>query len=166
MPPVISIVGRSNSGKTTLIERLIPELKRRGFRVGTVKHYRRPFEMDLPGKDSWRHKNAGAEVSIISSPFRIGIVKELSEELPLESIIRFMEDLDIILTEGYKKGKYPKIEVLNPKFSKEPMIKDGTLIAVITEMEVDLKIPKFNPEKIEEIVDFILSFLRLPMRKE
>lgn len=166
MPPVISIVGRSNSGKTTLIERLIPELKRRGFRVGTVKHYRRPFEMDLPGKDSWRHKNAGAEVSIISSPFRIGIVKELSEELPLESIIRFMEDLDIILTEGYKKERYPKIEVLNPKFSKEPMIKDGTLIAVITEMEEDLKIPKFNPEKIEEIVDFILSFLRLPMRKE
>ncbi|UCF95758.1 MAG: molybdopterin-guanine dinucleotide biosynthesis protein B, partial [Desulfobacterales bacterium] len=76
VPPIVSTVGYSGSGKTTLLEKLIAELKQRGFRVGTIKHDVHGFEMDRPGKDSWRHKQAGASVTVISSPYQIGMVKD------------------------------------------------------------------------------------------
>ena len=79
-PPIVSIVGNSGSGKTTFLEKLIPEMIRRGFKVGTIKHDVHGFEMDKPGKDSWRHKRAGAHTTMISSPYQIGMVMDVDED--------------------------------------------------------------------------------------
>jgi molybdopterin-guanine dinucleotide biosynthesis protein B len=105
MIPIISIVGKSNSGKTTLIEKLIPELNRRGYRVGTVKHDVHGFEVDKEGKDSWRHRKAGAYSTIISSPQQIALIRTMSYDAPLDEIRdRFIQDVDIIIAEGYKRA--------------------------------------------------------------
>ena len=100
MPPVVSVVGKSNSGKTTFLVNLIAELTQRGFRVGTIKHDVHGFEMDRPGKDSWRHKKAGASTTIISSPYQIGMVKDVDHDHHPDEIIPLLSDVDIILTRG------------------------------------------------------------------
>ena len=91
-PPIVSIVGPSGVGKTTLLERLIPELTGRGYRVGTIKHDVHGFEIDQPGKDSWRHKHAGAQVTVISSPNQIGMVMDVDHDHHLEELKRLFEE--------------------------------------------------------------------------
>lgn len=110
---VISIIGKSKSGKTTLIEKLIPELNSRGLRVGTVKHAHHGFEIDHTGKDSFRHREAGAEIVALSSKDKIAIQRIIQKEIPLNEIIQtyFPDDLDLVLVEGYKKETGLKIEV-------------------------------------------------------
>ena len=100
-PPIVCIVGSSGAGKTTLLEKLIPELTCRGIKVGTVKHDVHGFEIDKPGKDSYRHKQAGAVVTIISSPKRIGMVMDTDHDLDLGELLPFYSGVDIVLTEGY-----------------------------------------------------------------
>src|SRR3989304_9649697 len=113
MVPIISIVGKSDSGKTTLIEKLVRELIRRGYAVGTVKHDAHQFEIDHPGKDSWRHKQAGAGTVVVSSPAKAAVVKSVDKELTLDEIAAaYLADVDIILTEGFKREPKPKVEVL------------------------------------------------------
>ena len=103
MIPIVSIVGKSNSGKTTLIEKLIAELTRRGFRVATIKHNRHGFEIDHEGKDSWRHKRAGAVATVVASPGRIALIEDAPKDYDLAEIRdRYIRDADIILAEGYK----------------------------------------------------------------
>ncbi len=119
MIPIISVVGWSNSGKTTLICKLIPELNRRGYRVATVKHDVHGFDWDQPGKDTWLHRKAGAAVSAISSPRRFALVRELDRELSLEEIAGTIKDVDIIITEGYKFGNKPKLEVFRKERAKK-----------------------------------------------
>ena len=111
MIPIVSVVGKSNAGKTTLLEKLIPELKRRGYRVATVKHDAHSFEMDEPGKDTWRHRQAGADVVVISSKDKMAMIRRVDEELSLLEIADTITGVDIILTEGFKRGPAPKIEV-------------------------------------------------------
>lgn len=113
--PIISIVGKSDSGKTTLIEKLVPELTRRGYAVATVKHDAHQFDIDHRGKDSWRHKQAGAVTTVISSPAKAAVVKSVDRELTLDEIaVAFLMDVDVILTEGFKREAKPKIEVVAP----------------------------------------------------
>ena len=95
--PIVSFVGRSGAGKTTLIERLIPELRAMGVGVGTVKHDVHGFEIDYPGKDSWRHKQAGSSVTLISSPHRIGMVMDVDHDYTLDDLAPFFSGVDIIL---------------------------------------------------------------------
>ena len=112
MIPIISIVGKSDSGKTTLLEKLVPELTRRGYRIATIKHDVHGFEVDQEGKDSWRHKQAGAHTVVISSPNKIALIRDVEKDLNLEEIReRLIQDVDLILSEGYKKDVQPKIEV-------------------------------------------------------
>jgi molybdopterin-guanine dinucleotide biosynthesis protein MobB len=85
--PIVSIVGRSNSGKTTLIEKLIIELRRRGYRVGTIKHNSHGFDIDHEGKDSWRHKKAGAQVTVIASPHRIAVIEDVNRDYELSELM-------------------------------------------------------------------------------
>ncbi len=110
---VISIIGKSKSGKTTLIENLIPELNSRGLRVGTVKHAHHGFEIDHPGKDSFRHREAGAEIVVLSTKDKIAIQRTIQKEMSLNEIIQnyFSDDLDLVLVEGYKDEGGFKIEV-------------------------------------------------------
>ncbi|MDI3298662.1 MAG: molybdopterin-guanine dinucleotide biosynthesis protein B [Bacillota bacterium] len=114
--PVLSVVGRHKSGKTTLIEGLIGQLRRRGLRVATLKHDAHGFDIDVPGKDSWRHRQAGAELVLIASPKRLALVQELREEEPLAAVLQLAADrapwIDLILTEGYRTGHLAKIEVV------------------------------------------------------
>ena len=109
MIPIVSIVGKSDSGKTTLIEKIVPELVRRGYRVTTVKHDLHGFEIDKEGKDSWRHKQAGAQGVIISSPQKVALIRDVDKDMSLEELRdSFGGDADLILSEGYKKDVQPK----------------------------------------------------------
>ncbi|GAI18522.1 unnamed protein product, partial [marine sediment metagenome] len=113
MLPVISVVGRSNVGKTTFLERVVKELKDRGYLVAVVKHDTHGFEIDRPGKDSWRMTQAGCDVVVLSSADKMAMIRKPRQELTLDQLEALVTDgVDIILTEGYKSADKPKIEVL------------------------------------------------------
>ena len=155
MPPVICIVGRSQTGKTTLIEKLIPLLMQRGFRIGTVKHSHHIFDFDKTGKDSWRHKDAGAETVIIASPGKIAMMKN-DPEGSLDSLQNFFVGLDLVITEGYKGEQKPKIEVVRAARHKEVLLADdANLMAVATDVEMVMEVPVFGLEEVDQLADFI-----------
>ncbi len=155
MPQIICIVGRSQSGKTTLIEKLIPVLKHKGYRIGTIKHSHHIFDFDKSGKDSWRHKDAGADAVIIASPGKIAMVKN-DHQGTLESLLDYFGDLDLVITEGYKGARQPKIEVVRAARHDDALLReDSYLVAVVTDVELDLKLPVFGLEDIDELADFI-----------
>ena len=131
MIPVISIVGKSNSGKTTLTEKLLRELKARGYRVATIKHDVHGFDIDRPGKDTWRHAEAGADVVVISSPAKLAMIRKNERELTLDEVIARIDGVDLIITEGYKRGDKPKIEVFQSALHDEILCQDDpTLFAL------------------------------------
>ncbi|MBW1841756.1 MAG: molybdopterin-guanine dinucleotide biosynthesis protein B [Deltaproteobacteria bacterium] len=155
MIPIISIVGKSKSGKTTLVEKLIPELKKRGYRIGTVKHAHHGFDMDEEGKDSWRHKAAGAETVIVVSPGRIAMVKDENFQ-KFEALAPYFNEMDLVIVEGFKKRNRPKIEVCRAERGTEPVCRDDkNLIALVTDTETVLNVPTFGLEDIEALADFI-----------
>lgn len=162
LPPLVSIVGKSDSGKTTLLERLIPELKKRGLRVGTIKHDVHGFEMDHPGKDSWRHKQAGSVKTVISSPKKIGIVMDVEHDHTLEELIPYFGGEDIILSEGYKRESKPKVEIFRSEVHDEPLcINDDNLIAFVTDTDLDLEVPRFKIHDTKGLADFLIRFFKL-----
>ena len=117
MNKVVSVIGWSNSGKTTMIKELIIELKRRDYRVATIKHDAHKFKIDKPGKDSWIHRKAGAEVVMLTSRDKIAMIKEIQKPIPVDELIEDylkQDNFDLIIIEGYKRGPYPKIEVFRP----------------------------------------------------
>jgi molybdopterin-guanine dinucleotide biosynthesis adapter protein len=160
---VIAIVGTSKTGKTTLIEKLIPLLTGRGLRVATVKHHHKDFEIDIPGKDTYRHKKAGAVTTIISAPGKIGIVSDVSGDLPLADIVsRYTEEADILIAEGYKKANVAKIEVYRAQEGRSPVcLGDKDLIAIVTEDEIDAGVPLFKTGDIPSLAAFIVSHFHL-----
>jgi len=155
MPQVICIVGRSQSGKTTLIEKLIPVLKNKGYRIGTIKHSHHIFDFDKSGKDSWRHKDAGADAVIVASPGKIAMVK--NDHLgSLESLLDYFSDLDLVITEGYKGAHQPKIEVVRAARNDDALLRqDNHLVAVVTDADLEIKLPVFGLEDIDNLADFI-----------
>lgn len=154
--PVISIVGgKSNSGKTTLLEKIIREAKGRGWRVATLKHDVHGFEMDQPGKDTWRHAQAGADVVAISSPRKIAILESVSGDQPLDEVIARIRGVDVIFTEGYKYGNKPKIEVYRSGVHQELFSKPEELIAIASDITFDNGIPCFGLDDAQGICDLI-----------
>ena len=160
LPPVLCIVGFSGSGKTTVTADLIAALRRRGLTVGTIKHDVHGFEMDQPGKDSWRHKRAGAATTIVTSPKRIGMVMDVNHDhQPLE-LLSLMRGVDIVLVEGFKRAELPKVEVFRPENQKPPACRDDRhLIAVVSSSPVDWGVPRFSPDDTEGLCSFILARL-------
>jgi molybdopterin-guanine dinucleotide biosynthesis adapter protein len=155
MPQIICIVGRSQSGKTTLIEKLIPILIGKGYRVGTIKHSHHIFDFDKMGKDSWRHKDAGAETVIIASPGKIAMVKD-DHRGTLESLQNYFDDLDLVITEGYKRALKPKIEVVRSVRHNEALLLDDPyLIGVVSDVDFQLHVPVFGLEDVDSLADFI-----------
>jgi molybdopterin-guanine dinucleotide biosynthesis protein B len=155
MPSVITIVGYSNSGKTTLIENLIPELKRRGYRIGTIKHTHHGFSMDPKGKDTYRHRAAGADTVLAAAPGQIALVKSVAEA-DLDSLLPYFQDMDIVLVEGFKQEKKPKIEVFRSKIHPIPLfLKDNLLLAIVTDSPYSANVPVFQFENIPAICDLI-----------
>lgn len=157
MIPVISIVGKSDSGKTTLIEKVIPELKRRGYRVGTIKHDAHRFEIDYPGKDSCRHFQAGSDIVVICSSEKMALVKRLSHSLSLNELVeKFFPDVDIVITEGYRRGNKPRIEVFGSTISHEsPRNDEGKIIALVGDGRLEINIPQFDRDDVDGIAGFI-----------
>jgi len=153
--PVVSLVGMSGVGKTTALERIIRELKHRGYRVGTVKHDTHGFEVDKPGKDSWRHARAGSDVVVIAGPHKMALIRQLSEEMPLDDIVSLMHDVDIVITEGYKRGDKPKIEVTRSERGRELLCQAEELIAIMTDYPVDMPVPQFALDDAEGVVDLL-----------
>ena len=161
-PPVVSIVAKSGTGKTTLLEKLIRELKCRGYRVGAVKHDAHKFDIDREGKDSWRLTEAGADTMIITSPAKVALVKQNRDGLepPLaEAIAAYCGDLDIVLTEGFKKSSMPKIEVHRLERSKRLLCRDEEhdpqLIAVASDSSLDIDVPVYDINDASGLCDLI-----------
>ncbi len=158
MPAVLSIVGKSEVGKTTFLEKLIPEMRRRGYRVGTLKHDAHDhFEMDYEGKDTWRHREAGAQTVAIGSPSRFALTKKVETELDLDTIVAtYFCDEDLVLTEGYKSGNKAKIEICRKELQSEPLCSPADrLIAVISDFPVEVTVPLFDLGDIPGVADFI-----------
>jgi len=143
--PIVSVVGKSNVGKTTFLEKLISELVRRGYRVGAVKHDVHGFELDRPGKDSWRLAQAGSAVVALSSPERVALIRRVSREMTVDEIALLMgPELDIILTEGYKRGDRPKIEISRQAVSGELLCSPNELVALVSDQEHSVSVPQFG----------------------
>jgi molybdopterin-guanine dinucleotide biosynthesis protein B len=157
MIPVISVVGKSDVGKTTLLEKLVRELKSRGYRVATVKHDAHSFDIDHPGKDTWRHAQAGSDHVVIASPARIAHIQRIERELTLPEIAATINDVDIILTEGYKRGPALKIEVSRAEKGRELLCTREELVALATDQSFDLDVPQFGLDDAQGLVDLILQ---------
>ncbi len=155
MIPIVSVVGKSGSGKTTLLEGLIRELKRRGYRVGTIKHDAHSFEIDRPGKDTWRHAQAGSDHVVISSPQRVASIRRIEQEPGLKELAAGMTDVDIVLTEGYKRGHAPKIEVSRQARSSTLICQPGELFALATDQSFDLDVPQYDLNDVLGLADLI-----------
>jgi len=161
-PPVVSIVAKSGTGKTTLLEKLITEMKSRGYRVGAVKHDAHSFSIDHEGKDSWRMTQAGADTMLITSPEKIAMVKQnnRAEEPPLtETIQTYFNDVDIVLTEGFKRSAMPKIEVHRRERSPRLLCRgeehDSTLFAIASDEPLELDVPVYDINDAKGLCDLI-----------
>lgn len=168
MIPIVSLVGTSDSGKTTLLEKLIPELVKKGYRVATVKHDVHGFEVDREGKDSWRHKKAGAWTTIISSPVQIAVISDTEKDLTLEDIrARYIQDVDLIISEGYKRESYPKIEISRKVQNRELLCTDDeNLIAVASDYPLNVKVPHFDINDAKGLADIIEEKVIISFRPE
>lgn len=165
--PAIGIVGYSGSGKTTLIERLIPLLKAKGWKIGTLKHDAHRFDIDKPGKDTYRHREAGAEAVIINSKDRLALMVEQSLTLSIDQQIGILAQFQVtaVLVEGYKESDLPKIGVLRREA-------DGALLHHLNQVhllavggdstpeaaESRYKIPAVSLDAVSEIADYIHAF--------
>jgi molybdopterin-guanine dinucleotide biosynthesis protein B len=168
--PILSVVGRSESGKTTLLEKLIRELAGRGRRVGTIKHhYHGPVTVDVPGKDSWRHRQAGAHAVALVSPDTVFVVRDTPAAISLESLTHLAFcGVDLVLTEGFKSGPMPKIEV-NRRAQQAPLLCGPAdhLAAVVSDWDTGASVPHFGLEAVPPLADFIeRNYLQASTRPE
>lgn len=163
-PPAVSFVAKSGTGKTTLLEKVIAELTGRGYRIGTIKHDAHRFEIDHEGKDSWRLTRAGASPMVVSSAEKLAIVHPNAKgEMTLDEVVyRFMTDVDLVVTEGYKTGGLPKVEIHRAARGSELLCttRDGTildhrLIAVVSDEALPLSVPLFPLNEPGPICDFL-----------
>jgi molybdopterin-guanine dinucleotide biosynthesis adapter protein len=153
---IISIVGKSDSGKTTLLESLIGELKRRGHKVAIVKHSHHADDLDSAHKDTWRFTRAGSELSAINSLDHLAIYRRMDHYFDPQEIDSFiLWDYDVILTEGFKGSNYPKIEVHRHEQGKELLTDPQQLLGVVTDEPLDVKAPQFSHNDINGIADLI-----------
>ena len=154
MPTIVSIIGNSNSGKTTLIEKLIPELKSRGYRVATIKRAQEITSGDSE-KDSRRHLQAGSEVAVVCSPEEMMLIKPLASAMTIDEIAPlFGEDYDIILTEGFKQDNAPKIEV-HRKETGPPLSGIKKLFAIATNEPLETKTRQFSLDNVKGLADLL-----------
>ena len=167
MKPIISIVRKSDSGKTTLLERLIAEIKQRGYRVGIIKHSSEDVEFDTVNKDSWRFSQAGSDFSAISSAHKLALFKNLEHGFSPQELSRFIcPDYDLLLTEGFKAGNHLKIEVHRQEQGKELLSPPEQLLAVVTDEPLDIDVPQFPRDEVKKIVDIIEQTLAARNRED
>jgi molybdopterin-guanine dinucleotide biosynthesis protein MobB len=155
MPVVLSFVGPSNSGKTTLLTNLIPELKRRGHRVAVAKHSMGDLDLDQPGKDSWRLARAGSDAVVASGPHTLTLIKKVERDPTLEEVLSMVgDDYDLVLVEGFKRSRVPKVEV-HRRIQGGLVCSPEELFAVVTDEPLDIPVPQFSVEQGEALADLI-----------
>lgn len=155
--PVVSIVGKSDSGKTTVVEQLVRRLVEHGYRVATCKHHVHEVDIDIPGKDSWRHARAGACVTMISAPTQFAVISTVDRERSLEEIVDAAGDVDILVTEGFKRAGSVRIEVSRRARSDELISAPAELAGIITD-NPDLRIegvPVFDLNDYDALAGFV-----------
>ena len=161
---IYGVIGWKNSGKTTLIERLIADIVSRGFSVSTIKHAHHTFDVDQSGKDSYRHRVAGASEVLLTSSKRFALMHEIRDfkEPLLAALLIKLAPVDVVLVEGYKSDNHPKIEAHRRETGK-PLIatKDKTVRAIATNANLDFDLPVFGLDDTQEITEFILAELGL-----
>lgn len=164
MVPIISIVGQVKSGKTTFLEALVRELARKKYRVGTLKHTSHTFEMDSEGKDSFRLKQSGSVIGGVFTNDGIGIIRDFNEKEDLDRIIEdVFNDMDLVLIEGYKLGKYPKILMMKEKDLEHEIAEyeKDEIIAVVGEGEIETDLNYFGKYEVKKIVEMLeLEFIK------
>lgn len=161
MRPIISVVGRSESGKTTLIERLIAELKQRGYRVAVLKHSGEEVELDTVNKDSWRFSRAGSDISAVTSANKLAIFSKLEHDFTPQELAGFIcWDCDLILTEGFKKSAHPKIEVHRKDQGHDLVSPPQQLVAVVTDEPLEVSAPQFSRDDVKPLADLIVTRIK------
>ncbi len=165
MSPVVSIVGKSSTGKTTFLEKLLRELSGRGYKVATIKHSHHSIDFYDPKKDSYRHSQAGASATLVSSTTSFQVIKPVPRELTIEELVRhFGDEFDLILTEGFSRGNAPKVEIHRKEAG--PLLEVASnLFAVVTDEPLDTDAQQFGPEDVKGVADLIESRFILPNRQ-
>ena len=165
MPSIVSIVGNSNSGKTTLAGKLVGELKSRGYRVATIKHASQGMTFDEPDKDSGRHLQAGSEATVISSPDKVVLIKPVASDTTLGEIAQlFGEDYDIIIAEGFKQDNAPKIEVHRREAG--PLLSGiSRRIAIATDEDIETRARRFTLDDVNGLADLLEEGFIKPQRE-
>jgi molybdopterin-guanine dinucleotide biosynthesis protein B len=161
---VIGFAGFSGSGKTTLLEKVIPMLTARGLRIAVIKHAHHKFDIDKPGKDSFRHREAGAAEVLVVSGYRWALMHELvgEAEPSLQDLCSRLSPCDLVLVEGYKYSEIPKFEV-HRSVTGHPHLypDDKNIIALVTDARSDIPLPQLDVNQPQQVADFILKYFSL-----
>lgn len=160
--PVVSVVGQSGAGKTTFLEKLVRELKARKIRVGVIKHHVHDIDIDRPGKDTWRLSGAGADAVAIATPGRVGLFIKTEREMGLDDLAAMIGDVDIVLTEGYKRGDRPKIEIARSSCTDRLISDPAELIAIVSDAGWDVGVPVYGLDDPAGVADLLQSRCRIP----
>ena len=158
--PILSVVGNSGSGKTVFLEKLIPELKSRGLRLGIIKNDVHGFDIDVPGKDSWRLTRAGADITAIASPQKLAVIEQWQEKESLEQIANRLANVDLVLTEGFRTAGAPKIEIRRAACGHDPIFGPDQLFAVVSDSApADDSVPWFPLDDPCPLAGFIMEYI-------
>lgn len=158
-PVVFAVSGVKNSGKTTLIEKIIPKLKEHGLKVATIKHDGHDFEGDVEGTDTYKHKRAGAYGTAIFSKNKFMIIKDQKDTLE-EELMLYFKDSDVIILEGFKYSDYPKLEIVRKGNSECSVCRKETLLAIVSDMDIKVEgIKILDLNDIDKIADFLLKYI-------
>lgn len=157
--PVLAFVGVSGVGKTTLVEKVLAVLAQRGYRVAVVKHHGHANPIDKPGKDSWRFSEAGAVLSVVSSPHEVGCFQRVVRERTLEELVADISGVDLILAEGFKRGIAPKIEVARRDPKLQPLGPVEGRVAIVSDGHPPPDLPWFHLEDAEGLAGFVEAWL-------
>jgi molybdopterin-guanine dinucleotide biosynthesis adapter protein len=162
---ILGIAGYSGSGKTTLLEKVIPILRQDGLRISVIKHAHHDFDIDRPGKDSFRHREAGAQEVLIVSGHRWALMHELRDEPEpsLDELVNRLSPCDLLLVEGYKFSDIPKLEI-HRTATGHPLLHpdDANIIAVVTDSKADFPLPRLDIDAPRQVADHILRYFSLP----
>ena len=161
---IFGLAGWSGSGKTTLLTAVIPELVARGLSVSTIKHAHHEFDIDRPGKDSWRHRQAGCAEVLVGSSKRWALMHELRAEgePSLSDLLAHLSPCDVVIVEGFKNAAIPKVEVHRRAADAPPLhVEDAHVIAIATDEPLEAKVPRFDLDDVQGVARFIIGHLGL-----
>lgn len=163
---IFGITGWKNSGKTTLVVKLVTYLTQLGYSVSTIKHAHHAFDIDHPGRDSYQHREAGASEVLVSSGNRWALIHELrnESEISLDAALSKLAPVDLVLIEGYKLDQHPKLQVFRPEINNDLMTDAiPNIVAIASDQTVASQVPVLDLNNVSEIADFILQYLKIKM---